>query len=211
MLHDISNVSAFKVLSCACYLLHAEFPSLGAATTISRQSAQSIIQIVYLLGKYIIQETVEVFYLVYSSKDFNLGQTIPDVWSAEMLKLSIIAKQSPWNNTGFVMRIWGRNGWGVGYFGMFVQSFRNVQTYLANILAAWWFFFPSTFHFWVFSPPRRTYMLQFFPPAEPNAGRVILLPHRRYYGAHRRPRGCDAEPHPLTSRVLAARRPTFPP
>lgn len=95
MLHDISNVSAFKVLSCACYLLHAEFPSLGAATTISRQSAQSIIQIVYLLGKYIIQETVEVFYLVYSSKDFNLGQTIPDVWSAEMLKLSIIAKQSP--------------------------------------------------------------------------------------------------------------------
>lgn len=56
----------------------------------------------------------------------------------------------------------------------------------------------------------RTYMLQFFPPAKPHAGRVVLLPHGCDYGAHWRARG-DAEAHPLTSRVLATRRPPFPP
>lgn len=44
--------------------------------------------IVHLLGKYIIQETVELIYLVQSSKDFNLSKTIPEVWSEEMLKLN---------------------------------------------------------------------------------------------------------------------------
>lgn len=62
-------------------------------------------QIVHLQGKYIIQEAVELIYFVQSSKDFNLSKGIPEVWSAEMLILSIIAKQSLWNNTGFIMRI----------------------------------------------------------------------------------------------------------
>lgn len=61
MLDNVSNVSAFNVYklpSCACILLHAEFPSLRSVTTNSWLSAQSIMQIVHLLGKYIIQETV---------------------------------------------------------------------------------------------------------------------------------------------------------
>ena len=61
------------------------------------------------------------------------------------------------------------------------------------------------------SPALRTYVLQFFPPAKPHAGRVVLLPHGCYYGAHWRPRGCDTEPRPLSSQVLASRRPAFPP
>lgn len=85
--------------------------------------------------------------------------------------------------------------------------------YRANILEAFWFSFPLNISLEaVFRvSPLITYMLQFFPPAKPHAGRVVLLPHSCYYGTHWRPRGCDAEPYPLTSLVLAARRPTFPP
>ena len=54
------------------------------------------------------------------------------------------------------------------------------------------------------APAFRTYMFQLFPPAKPHAGWVVLLPHRRYYGTDRRPGGWDAEPQPMTPRVLAA-------
>lgn len=60
------------------------------------------------------------------------------------------------------------------------------------------------------APLLTTYMLQFFPPAKPHAGRVVLLPHRCYNGTDWRPCGGDAEPYPLTSLVLAAPGPTFP-
>lgn len=60
------------------------------------------------------------------------------------------------------------------------------------------------------APLLTTYMLQFFPPAKPHAGRVVLLPHSCYNGTDWRPCGGDAEPYPLTSLVRAAPGPTFP-
>lgn len=84
-----------KVPICARYsiLFQAEFPSLRFATTNSSLSVQSIMQVVHLLGKYIIHKIVSLIYLVQSGKDFNLTKTIPEVWSAEMLMFSIITKQ----------------------------------------------------------------------------------------------------------------------
>lgn len=85
---------------------------------------------------------------------------------------------------------------------------RDFWMYHANILEACWFpplniSFEADFR----APLLTTYMLQFVPPAKPHAGRVVLLPHSCYDGTDWRP--C-AEPYPLTSLVLEARRPTFP-
>lgn len=57
-------------------------------------------QIVLLLGKYIIHDIVWLIYHVQSGKDFILGKTIPEVWSAEMLMLRIVA-QHPVKQHGF--------------------------------------------------------------------------------------------------------------